>query len=190
MKSLYNLLKLLKAYKYRCKGILLKVFLRLLGCKTGSKLICKQFPKFRILPFKNLEIGNNVIIGYNITFEVYPKGYLLISDAVEFTQDILVSCTNKITIGSFTGIAERVSIRDSDHSFRKDRLLRLQEEVSAPIYIGKDVHIGLGTSVFMGANISDGAVIGPNSIIARNTEISAYGIYLSYKPVKFLRKRV
>ena len=138
---------------------------------------------------RNLFIGDRVYMGRNITLEVYPGARLVIGNNVNLTQDILISCHKKITIGDYTGIAERVSIRDTDHEFRQKAHWVTQGTLSETINIGKDVIVSLGTSVFKGSSVPDGAVLGAYSMIFRNTKIIAYGVYFGNPPkLMFMRK--
>lgn len=172
----------------RFKGMLLKIYLVIHGCKVGKGLKCASFPYFKGFPNKNITIGNYVDLGRNNTFELSKNGKIILDDYVLFHQNILISCNNQIKVGKFSAIAENVSIRDGNHQFAKNEFYRLQESVSEPIEIGEDAGIAAGCVVLMGAKISKGAFIGSNSVITRKTIIEEYGIYAG-NPLKLISTR-
>jgi acetyltransferase-like isoleucine patch superfamily enzyme len=174
--------------KSRLKGILLKWYLLLHGCKVGKGLKCASFPYFKGFPNRNIIIGNNVDLGRNNTFELSKNGKIILEDYVLLHQNILISCNNQIKIGKFSALAENVSIRDGNHQFSKNQYYRLQDSVSEPIEIGEDAGIAAGCVVLMGAKISKGAFIGSNSVITRKTIIEEYGIYAG-NPLKLIATR-
>lgn len=172
----------------RFKGILLKWYLLMHGCKVGKGLKCAKFPYFKGFPNKNIIIGNYVDLGRNNTFELSKNGKIILDDYVLLHQNILISCNNQIKIGKFSAVAENVSIRDGNHQFSKNQFYRLQDSVSEPIEIGEDAGIAAGCVVLMGAKISKGAFIGSNSVITRKSIIEEYGIYAG-NPLKLIATR-
>lgn len=172
----------------RFKGMLLKLYLVMHGCKVGKGLKCASFPYFKGFPNKNIFIGDFVDLGRNNTFELSKNGKIIFDDYVLLHQNILISCNSQIKIGKFSGVAENVSIRDGNHQFSKDKYFRLQDCVSEPIEIGEDAGIAAGCVILMGAKISKGAFIGSNSIVNRKSIIEEYGIYAG-NPLKLIATR-
>ena len=172
----------------RFKGMLLKLYLVMHGCKVGKGLKCASFPYFKGFPNKNIFLGNYVDLGRNNTFELSKNGKIIFDDYVLFHQNILISCNNQIKIGKFSAVAENVSIRDGNHQFSKNQYYRLQDSISEPIEIGEDAGIAAGCVVLMGAKISKGAFIGSNSVITRKSIIEEYGIYAG-NPLKLIATR-
>lgn len=172
----------------RFKGMLLKCYLLLHGCKVGKGLKCAGLPYFKGFPNRNIFIGNYVDLGRNNTFELSKNGKIILDDYVLLHQNILISCNNQIKIGKFSAVAENVSIRDGNHKFDKNQYYRLQDAVSEPIEIGDDAGIAAGCAVLMGAKISKGAFIGSNSVVTRKSVIEEYGIYAG-NPLKLIATR-
>lgn len=172
----------------RKRGALLKFYLLLMGCKVGKNLKCAGWPYFVGFPHRNIFIGNNVDLGRNLTIELTKKGKLIIEDQVLFHQNILISCNHQITFKKWSGVAENVSIRDGNHTFKANSYFRLQETVSAPVEVGEGAGIGAGCIVLMGANIAKGAFIGANSLVTKKSVIEENGIYAG-NPLKFIAKR-
>jgi len=173
----------------KIRGLFLKYYLILHGCKVGKNLRCLGWPYFRAIPYKNIEIGNNVSIGKKITFEVTKSGRLILHDFVKLSQDILINCNSFIELGAHSGAGENVSIRDSNHGIAKDQNIDYQPIISEPIIIGKDVQISLGCYISLGSIIADGAFIGAYSIVTKTTKIIEYGIYLGTPP-RLIGKRI
>lgn len=172
----------------RFKGVILKCYLLLHGCKVGKGLKCAGLPYFKGFPNKNIFIGDYVDLGRNNTFELSKNGKVILDDYVLLHQNILISCNHQIKIGKFSAVAENVSIRDGNHQFDKNQYYRLQGSVSEPIEIGEDAGISAGCVVLMGAKISKGAFIGSNSVITRKSIIAEYGIYAG-NPLKLIATR-
>jgi len=170
------------------RGLLLKIYLMLHGCKVGNHLYCKQWPIFRYIPDKNYELGNNVIIGYRITFEADNNGKIILNDNVNLTQEILISSRSQVCLEEYVSIAEYVSIRDHDHSLKKGVFLPFQTHTSEPILIKKGSGILRGASIYRGVVVEDGAIIGSECILMRNFKSVPDGIYFG-NPPKLIGKR-
>lgn len=189
---------MLKAYVYlesvwrnrssRFKGMLLKLYLQMHGCKVGKGLKCASLPYFKGFPYKNIQIGNYVDLGRNNTIELNREGQLFFDDYVLLHQNILISCNAKISFGKWSAVAENVSIRDGNHRFSKDEYYRKQECIAEPIEIGEDAGIAAGCVVLMGARVAKGAFIGSNSVITRKDKIEENGIYAG-NPLRLIRMR-
>lgn len=173
---------------FKIKGSILRLYFLSHGCKVGKKLRCHTFPHFRVPPYKNYFIGDNVTLGYNLTFEVLDKGNLFIGNFVKLTQNILISSGSQIKIGEFSLFAENVSIRDGDHKSLSNRPIIFQENKYSEINIGKDVWIGAGSLILPGAIIPDGVIIGANSIVLGKSNLKSYSIYAG-SPVKYIKDR-
>ncbi len=170
------------------RGWLVKQYLIVHGCMVGKRLRCQQWPTFRAIPEGNIIIGNRVTIGYRITLEVLSTGKLYLEDHVHLTQDILISCRYEVKLGKNVGVAEYVSIRDSDHGLKAGENPHNQESVSDSIIIKRDSGIGRGSAVFRGVIIEEGVVIGANCILLRGTKTIPNGIYLG-NPARLIGKR-
>ena len=94
---------------------------------------------------------------------------------------------SSIEIGDDCLIAKDAYIINSNHSFKKDSLIRKQEPVSGDIKIGNDVWIGGKAMVLKGVSIGDGTVIGAGSIVSKS--IGSYKIAIGV-PCKEIKDRV
>lgn len=174
--------------RYRCKGRWLKLYLLLHGCEVGKGLKCLKYPSFRLVPNKNIFLGNNITIGENITLEIVEGAVLKMGNQVNLTRSITIAANIKVEIGNNCLIAENVSIRDTNHKTEKHQLILKQASETEPICIGEDVWIGANSVVLKGANIPNGVVIGANSLVLKKSVLQSYGIY-GGNPLKLIKLR-
>ena len=79
-----------------------------------------------------------------------------------------IHCTERIVFADLVGLAERVSIADSDHSFDGTDAHYMDKGLSvSPVSLGRQ------TMVAFGAVVLRGAEIGPNSAVAANSVVRA-----------------
>lgn len=175
--------------RFRINGLLLKFFLWLTGCSSGSNLKCLRLPVFRDIPRGNIRIGNNVVIGRGVTFEIARPGNLVLGNEIVIGDNVKLSTTKEIRMGDWSGIAENSSIRGSGHELKRSEKYMLQSDIGGNILIGKDVLIGAGVVVLSGVDIPDGAVIGAQSLVNQHDKLHPYGIFAG-SPLKHIRDRI
>lgn len=176
------------AIRYRSNGLLVKLYLSLLGCKVGSGLRCLRLPSFKDIPKGNIRIGDKVSMGRGVIFEIARSGSLEVGDRCTLGDFSRYSSMDEISIGNAVAIAEYVSIRGSFHQTARDQKIINQGDEGAPIAIGEDVLLGAQTIVLMGVSIPDGAVIGSQSLVRKSDKLHAYGIFAG-SPLKHIRDR-
>jgi acetyltransferase-like isoleucine patch superfamily enzyme len=176
------------AARYRFNGLLLTLYLRVLGCKVGSNLKCLRLPVFRDIPKGNIEIGDHVVFGKGVTLEISCTGRLELGEHVLIGDGVRFSTNKFIQIGRWTGIAERASLRGSTHGLAKNEPFLKQPSSGADIIIGMDVLIGAQVVVLSGVVLPDGVVIGAQSLVVRNDKVHPYGIF-GGSPLKHIRDR-
>ncbi len=170
------------------RGLLLKAYLLTHGCTVGKRLKCKSWPIFRTPPQSNMVFGNNVGVGWGVTFDPVLSGKIILGDNVNLSQNLVISSFSRVEIGEYTQIGEFVSIRDANHRMDVSELIVFQGHDSKEIFIGNDVWIGAGSRVLKGAKIPNGVVIGANSLVTEKNVLDEYCVY-SGTPAKLIRKR-
>ncbi|MCH2213914.1 MAG: hypothetical protein MK086_01970 [Flavobacteriales bacterium] len=185
MTTIFNLLLVLK---YRWNGLLVKLFLKALGCRVGRGLKCLKLPSFKDIPIRNIVIGDHVSLGQGVIFEIAHSGSLQIGDRCTLGDYTRYSTNNEITIGEAVAIAEQVSIRGSFHHTNRDQRIIDQGDQGEPILIGDDVLLGSQVIVLMGSVISEGVVIGAKSLVRKTDKLHPYGIFAG-SPLKYIRDR-
>lgn len=176
------------AVRYRVNGILLTLYLRVLGCKVGSDLKCLRLPVFRDIPKGNIEIGDHVVFGKGVTIEITRTGRLELGDQVVIGDGVRLSSNRLIRMGDWSGIAEHSSIRGTSHALAKNEPYMLQSDIGADIVIGKDVLIGAQVVVLSGVVLPEGVVIGAQSLVVSHDKVHPYGIF-GGSPLKHIRDR-
>lgn len=143
-------------------------YVSLMFPKRGKKVVFKSIPHI-LYPYLNVEIGNNVIMGYNITLQTVKGSKIKIGDNVTINDNCFITSLFGIEIGSGTSIAENVSIRDFNHIFR-EKGVRLKEQglEGDNIVIGENCWLCRGCVILPGVTIGEGAVIAANAVVNKD----------------------
>lgn len=131
-------------------------------------------------------LGEHCRLGRDVQFETPAEGRIDIGANVRINQGTVIEAAAHVCIGDDCLIGEYVSIRDASHGMRTDVPMRLQDQESAPIVIGRDVWIGRGAAILKGVTIGDGAVIGANSVVTK--DIPAFAVAAG-TPAKVIKMR-
>jgi acetyltransferase-like isoleucine patch superfamily enzyme len=96
------------------------------------------------------------------------EGVLAIGEEVTVSFGDIIACNERIEIGDFVGIGERVTITDSDHTHdgTDDHYLRQPLRVT-PVRIGRNALISANSVILRGAEI------GPNAVVAAGAVVGA-----------------
>ena len=120
--------------------------------------VCFNFPQ-------RIFIGNNVFINRNVN----------------------IVARDKIVIGDNVMIGPNTVINSGSHRFdEKDKLIRDQGHIKAPIIISNNVFIGGNVFILPGVTIGEGAVIGAGSIVTK--DVDAFTV-VAGNPAKVIRSR-
>lgn len=174
---------------YLFRGLLLKAYLKLHGCKVGKKLKCLGWPYFRTIPNKNIFFGDYVTIGKYVTFETQKGGTIFLDDYVLLAGNVFISAQSSVSFGKWSGAGEFSSIRDADHGSAAGIYIRQQINPSEPIIIGNDVQISRGCTILKGSRLEDGAIIGANTTVWQGIKIEKNGIYFG-NPAELISDRI
>ncbi len=183
-----RLYEYLRAIRRHLLGFALRIYLYSTGCKVGKDLRCLGFPVFRDIPHGNIQLGDRVVIGKGVVFEINRNGSLHLGDEVVIGDGVRLSSAGRIQIGDWSGVAEHSSLRGSFHKLERNRPYMQQGDTVADIIIGKDALIGAHCVVLQGSEIPDGAVIGALSLVSKSDKLHAYGIFAG-SPIKHIRDR-
>lgn len=170
----------------RIRGSVLKLFLKMLGCKVGGNFRCAGWPNFKVYPSGNINIGNHVTIGKQFTLEITPSGYLDIGDHAHFADRVILSSIDLVYIGAYVGIADDTSIRGSFHLLSKETPIAISPSYGKPVRIEKNTSVGAHCTILPGVIIPEGVFIGANSVVTAKSQLQANAVYAG-NPVKFVR---
>lgn len=148
-----------------------------------------------IKDFSKLYIGDGVSLGSFTTIIVAEKGKDNNCSSLKIGNNCYIGEYNNIragggsiTIGNDCLISQHISIVASNHSFKKDSLIREQEwsTINNFVIIGDDVWIGANTVILPGVKIGTGAVIGSGSVVTK--DIPKYAVAFG-NPARIQRYR-
>ncbi len=148
------------------------------------------YKPLKIQGFKNIEIGNNVIIQYKTWLAANRlTGFncsLKIGDGTNIGNFNHIFATRSITIGKNVLTADKVYISDNLHSYKNIHLPIMKQPIKQIL----DVSIGDGTWLgenvcVIGAKIGNNCVIGANSVVTK--DIPNYCIAVG-SPAKVIKR--
>ncbi|RFC49536.1 MAG: Acetyltransferase (isoleucine patch superfamily) [Verrucomicrobia bacterium] len=143
------------------------------GCVIGAAAWCANYGSR-----EHITLGQNVICRGILRIERWRHGTLRIGDDVYLGDDTVISCADRVEIGSLTMIAHGVQIFDND-SHPLDPSLREQDYLALlgrhqaprpaiphePVVIGDHVWIGMNSLILKGAVIGRGSVVAAGSVV-------------------------
>jgi len=104
----------------------------------------------------------------NIRDGVWLKsdGLLTLGDDIPIAQNSMVHCVERIEFADFVGLAERVTVLDSDHGFDgSDTYFRDQPLNVEPTTIGRNTFIAAGAVILRGTRIGRNCLIAANAVV-------------------------
>ena len=117
------------------------------------------------------------------------EGELLLGDHIPIAQYSALHCAERIEFADWVGLAERVSVLDSDHGFDgSDVYFRDQPLKVEPTTIDRNTFIAAGAVVLRGARIGANCLVAANSVV-RGGEYQS-GSLLAGAPAKVVSERV
>lgn len=160
----------------RVRGAWISIRIRTRGGHVGARLEAEIGVRFRHPVHNGLSFGDDVYLGHGVVVDIDPKARLHLGNRVKIMHYVCLAASLQVEVGDDTQIAERTSIRDSDHGTAADAVIRLQPLRSTPVVIGADVWVGCNVAVLRGARIGDGAVIGANSVVKKPVPKNAIAV--------------
>jgi acetyltransferase-like isoleucine patch superfamily enzyme len=127
---------------------------------------------------KNIEIGNNCIIGRNsfltaISSENYPTNTKIkIGDNCLFGSDVHITAVNYIKIGNYVRTGKSILITDNSHG-DTNNYCPIPPDLrpvfsKGSVIIGNNVWIGEKVAIMPGVTIGDGVIVGANSVVTKD----------------------
>lgn len=113
---------------------------------------------------------------------VRKQGNLTIGNNLGMSNGCVITCYEKISIGSNVMFGPNVLIYDQDHDYKTTEGIKALKYKTAPIKIGDNVWIGANSIILRGSTIGNNCVIAAGSIV--KGEIPENSLFHnSYKPV-------
>ncbi len=155
-----GVIRLLQQLKYLNSDVCIAEYCWVRGVHFKGKAVLE--PYSRIIGAPSISIGNN------------------------FYLNIGCHLLGEISIGDDVMIGPKTVIWSRDHGTSLEKLMRLQDHISAPIQIGNNVWIGASVTILKGVSIGDGAVIGAGSVVVKDVPQNAI---VAGNPAKLLKYR-
>ena len=155
-----------------------------------------------------LTIGGSCKIMRGVTLDASRSGEIRLDDKVTLNQQAIliggsggirlgqgveINCFGFIDGSGGVDIEERtlvgpgVRIITYQHAFDGREPICMQDSVTAPVRIGRDVWIGANVVIMSGVTIGEGAVVGAGAVVSR--DIPAWAVAVGV-PAKVLRYRM
>lgn len=148
---------------------LLRTLVILSGCDISAGAKCFAFSSVRI----RATDGGKLIIGSCVEFDRFSDvtvkyGVMKIGSSSYIGLNAVICARESVSIGENCLIAERVTIRDQDHSFGAGMVTARSGFVTSPINIGDNVWICANCTITKGVTIGDNSIIGANSVVTKD----------------------
>lgn len=133
---------------------------------NGSRLklnIVQSFGKNSVIKVSKeakLYIGKETISRNNLVLRAV-KGELKVGDKCFFNSNVSITAMENIEIGDGCQIANNVVIVDHDHDYKNG----LQNFVTSPVTIGRNVWIGANCVILKGSKVGDNCVIASGTTV-------------------------
>jgi acetyltransferase-like isoleucine patch superfamily enzyme len=115
-----------------------------------------------------IELGDRVEIRTLVMLKSY--GRLTLGEQATLGRGVYVQCEEEIMIAHHAGLAEWVSVIDSDHRPDGSDVHFLKQPVRiAPIRIGPNVFVARSSAVLRGAELGKNSLVAANSVVRRGT---------------------
>ena len=113
-----------------------------------------------------LVLQGNLVVDRDVEIVVYPGGRLVIGDNVYIGHATTIACSNSISIGSESSIADLVSIRDMNHRRIPGKLMRESGVEIRPIAVGNNCWLGSKVTLVPGCELGDDVTVAANSAVS------------------------
>lgn len=191
---MFNLLAFITDKKYWIlHSYLIKIILTCKGIKTGKKFYIEGTPSLKINgKAENIIIGDNISILGDIDLRNRENGRIVFKDhvtiegncrfvsarqgTIEIGEGSIVTAFaiwnggGDIIVGKQCVIGPRSSINANEHKFSKDKPIREQGFIHAPVIIEDDCWLATNVAVNKGVRIRKGSIIASNAVVTADTE--------------------
>ena len=98
--------------------------------------------------------------------ELKSKGELDVGEMAILGRNVTLHANTSVRLGADVGLAERVTVADSDHANDgSDTWFMAQPVVAAPVVLGRNVFLGTNVVVLRGTTIGDNAVAAAGAVV-------------------------
>lgn len=147
---------------------------RLKGLSVGKNTVIGPGYVLFGVSYKNIRLGNNVVIGRNASLLTFTKngktGVIKIGDGTNIGKEVMISSVKKILIGKNCLIGYNVSIIDHDHNYESTSMPPTKSGLTEgkDIVIGDECFIGGHVFILKGVHLGNRSVVGANSVVTKS----------------------
>jgi acetyltransferase-like isoleucine patch superfamily enzyme len=99
--------------------------------------------------------------------ELKSAGQLTLASRAICGRNVTLHCVERVSLGSYVGLAERVTITDSDHGHDgSDRWFMDQPVISAPVVLEDNAFVATNSVVLRGSTLGRNAVVAAGAVVA------------------------
>lgn len=196
---MFEFLALLLGPRYwKLHSAIICALLRLRGMKIGKRFYIEGVPKLKLRGDPgNVVFGNDVSVLGDIDLRNRENGRIVFRDRVTIERDCrfvsaregtievaegsivtafaIINGGADILIGKQVIIGPRASINANDHLFARDKPVREQGFIHAPVIIEDGCWLAANVVINKGVRLARGTVVGAHSVVTKDTE--EFGIY-------------
>jgi acetyltransferase-like isoleucine patch superfamily enzyme len=112
----------------------------------------------------SIRLGNDVQI--RDADELKSSGELIVRDRAILGRNVTLHCDERIVLGEKVGLAERVTVIDSDHGFDGSDTFFMEQPVrSAPVLIGDNTFLATNVVVLRGTTVGENCVAAAGAVL-------------------------
>ncbi len=191
-------------------SFLYRLMLIFFGFKVGKNSNFKGPINFILNgPIKNIEFGDYILFGKNITLKIRENGKIKFHDKVYLDNNVrlvaareglieinegthigantIINSGGIVKIGKYCLISNNCNINSSSHGTKKNNYIKDQPHSHGITLIDNDVWLGGFVSIAKDSNIGEGAIIGANSFV--NSLIDPFSISVGCPAKKIDERR-
>lgn len=196
---MFNFFALVFGPRYwKLHSMVICALLRMRGVRIGKRFYTEGVPKLKLRGNPaNVIFGNDVSVLGDIDLRNRENGRIVFHDRVTIERDCrfvsaregtievgegaivtafaIINGGDNITIGKQVIIGPRASINANDHLFARDKPVREQGFMHAPVTIEDGAWLAANVVVNKGVRIARGTVVASHSVVTKDTE--EFGIY-------------
>lgn len=111
------------------------------------------------------KVGKNFKMRDGAKIRVRRNAEIVIGANSSVNTNNIITCREKIVIGSDVQLSPNVQIYDHDHDFRSDGGALSGRYITSPVEIGNRVWIGANAVILRGTKIGNNCVIGAGCVV-------------------------
>lgn len=191
---MFDFLALIVGKRYwKPHSVVIRWLLRIYGVHVGANFYIEGIPKLKLRGKpENIVIKNSVSILGDIDLRNRENGKIIFADNVTIERDCrfvsaregtieigagsivaafaIINGGADIIVGKQCIIGPRASINANDHQFGRDKPVREQGFIHAPVYIEDDCWLAANVVINKGVRLAKGTVVGAHSVVTKDTE--------------------